>query len=281
MSDYKGSNRIRLSSGPFHYLSWNADRPELPAAVLLHGLTSSCSSWHRIGPALSDHRVFALDLRGHGQSPHPSHSLYSLDRFTDDVLELIEALDLYQPVLVGHSWGGAVALAVGSSRSATRTHTPRALVLEDPVHSLGNEKQRVMAGHMRQLQDLGDDDLRSALRTGRPPVHPDQLTQRMQEIRMTSPDLLEHIGAPNIAPYSLLPCFAELRCPTLLLLADSRLSSVFDDQAVHRATQLAPAGTRSLRVPDAPHTVHTSEPERFVAEVRAFLRSVETMAGHG
>jgi len=61
------SQTIELPAGRFHYLSWGAERTELPALVLLHGITSSAQSWVRVGPALADrYRVYALDMRGHG-----------------------------------------------------------------------------------------------------------------------------------------------------------------------------------------------------------------------
>src|SRR6267154_3630073 len=104
------SNMIDLPAGRFHYLSWGAERTELPSALLLHGITSSAQSWVRVGPALADrYRVYALDMRGHGDSIKPSRGVYSLRHAADDALAFIEALDLEHPVLVGHSWGGATA----------------------------------------------------------------------------------------------------------------------------------------------------------------------------
>jgi pimeloyl-ACP methyl ester carboxylesterase len=67
-----GSQMIDLPSGRFHYLSWGAEQTERPGIVLLHGLTSSALSWVRVGPALADrYRVYALDMRGHGESIKP------------------------------------------------------------------------------------------------------------------------------------------------------------------------------------------------------------------
>lgn len=73
------SHLIDLPAGRFHYLSWGAERTELPGIVLLHGITSSALSWIRVGPALADrYRVYALDMRGHGDSIKPSAGAYSL-----------------------------------------------------------------------------------------------------------------------------------------------------------------------------------------------------------
>ena len=60
-----GSQTIDLPAGRFHYLSWGAERTDLPSMLLLHGITSSALSWVRVGPALATrYRVYALDIEG-------------------------------------------------------------------------------------------------------------------------------------------------------------------------------------------------------------------------
>src|ERR1051326_6767571 len=118
------SHVIDLPDGRFHYISWGAERTELPSMLLLHGITSSAQSWVRVGPALADrYRVYALDMRGHGDSIKPSAGAYSLRQVADDALAFIDALRLERPVLVGHSWGGATAITLASG-AWTRTPVP-------------------------------------------------------------------------------------------------------------------------------------------------------------
>lgn len=75
------SQMINLPSGRFHYLSWGAEHTELPDMVLLHGMTSSALNWVHVGPALADrYRVYALDMRGHGESIKPPRGTYSYAR---------------------------------------------------------------------------------------------------------------------------------------------------------------------------------------------------------
>ncbi|MBO0795816.1 MAG: alpha/beta fold hydrolase, partial [Ktedonobacteraceae bacterium] len=109
------SHMIDLPAGRFHYLTWGVERSYLPCALLLHGITSSALSWVRVGPALAQrYRVYALDMRGHGESIKPSSGAYSLRHTADDALAFIQALDLQEPLLMGHSWGGATALVLAS-----------------------------------------------------------------------------------------------------------------------------------------------------------------------
>ncbi len=87
------SQMIDLPAGRFHYVSWGAERTERPSVVLLHGVTSSAQSWVRVGPALADrYRVYALDMRGHGDSIKPARGSYSLRHSADDAIAFIEAL---------------------------------------------------------------------------------------------------------------------------------------------------------------------------------------------
>lgn len=78
--------------------------------VLLHGLGSYLDSWClNIGAFAARHRVFAPDLLGHGYTDKPRIS-YSLDSFVGFLKDFLAALGLDRTHLLGHSWGGAVAL---------------------------------------------------------------------------------------------------------------------------------------------------------------------------
>jgi pimeloyl-ACP methyl ester carboxylesterase len=82
-----------------------------PDLVLIHGLTGSLASWQvRVVPAMFGHfRVLTYDLRGHGQSDMPPTGYTSAD-MTCDLVALLDHLGLDQIHLVGHSFGGQVAL---------------------------------------------------------------------------------------------------------------------------------------------------------------------------
>lgn len=87
--------------------------------VLLHGFCGSSSYWEQVIPLLSgDYRVIALDLRGHGGSDAPLGA-YSVDQMADDVLALLNALEISECYLLGHSLGGYVTLSF-AQRYASR-----------------------------------------------------------------------------------------------------------------------------------------------------------------
>lgn len=74
-------------------------------------------------------RAIAVDLRGHGQSDKPEQD-YTLAAFSEDLLWLCQQLGVRQPIIVGHSMGGAVALALATKDP----ELPKAIVaLDCPV----------------------------------------------------------------------------------------------------------------------------------------------------
>ena len=82
-----------------------------PTLILLHGLTANRRSFDGLLAAgLADgRRVVRVDLRGRGDSDKPETGYHMRDHAAD-VLGLLDALDTQRPVLVGHSFGGLLAL---------------------------------------------------------------------------------------------------------------------------------------------------------------------------
>ena len=79
--------------------------------ILLHGLGGSTYSWRFVAPALArSRRVFAVDLKGFGRSDAPFDTAYSPADQARLICRLIHALGLSDVTLVGHSYGGLVAL---------------------------------------------------------------------------------------------------------------------------------------------------------------------------
>ena len=81
-----------------------------PPVVLLHGLACAGRMWDDVVERLAvTHRVIVPDLRGHGASRDVVGG-FGLAQQADDVRSLLEALELDDVVLVGHSAGGYAAL---------------------------------------------------------------------------------------------------------------------------------------------------------------------------
>ncbi|MFK4771401.1 alpha/beta fold hydrolase [Rhizobium sp. ZW T2_16] len=100
----KTSSTITTDDGTqIYYKDWGTG----PAVVFCHGYPLSSDAWENQMFFLVQHgfRVIAHDRRGFGRSSQPAEG-YDYDTFADDLAALLDALDVRDAVLVGHSMGG-------------------------------------------------------------------------------------------------------------------------------------------------------------------------------
>jgi pimeloyl-ACP methyl ester carboxylesterase len=91
----------------FHLIDWGGHGEWL---VLLHGLASQAHIWDLAAPQLIDSfRVIALDQRGHGLSDKPDAG-YDFATVSSDLDAILKTLKIERATLIGHSWGGNVAV---------------------------------------------------------------------------------------------------------------------------------------------------------------------------
>jgi len=78
--------------------------------IIMHGLFGQSDNWNTLAKQFSEKgfRVFTLDLRNHGLSPHSADWNYSL--MANDVKEFMDDHHLTEPILLGHSMGGKVVM---------------------------------------------------------------------------------------------------------------------------------------------------------------------------
>ncbi|MDR3636529.1 MAG: alpha/beta hydrolase [Isosphaeraceae bacterium] len=110
----------------FHYQQAGAG----PDVVLLHGLTGDLSVWllcQAIQKLSRSYRVTAFDLRGHGYSDVPPSGYTSADHATD-LFSLLDYLGAERAHVVGHSFGGVIALHAAVLKPERIT----SIVLSDP-----------------------------------------------------------------------------------------------------------------------------------------------------
>lgn len=84
--------------------------------VLVHGYGGNTEQWlAQLDHLRPGRRVVALDLRGHGRSSASAGNEYSVDAFASDIAAVVDSLKLDRFVLVGHSLGGAAAIAYAAA----------------------------------------------------------------------------------------------------------------------------------------------------------------------
>ncbi|GAB2648036.1 alpha/beta hydrolase [Gordonia jinhuaensis] len=135
--------------------------PDAPTVLAIHGITGHGKRWESLAHnQLSDYRVLAPDLIGHGSSDaNPPWSMEAQIAALAELLsaELPAGTSSADVTVVGHSYGGA--LAIHLSR-----HIPvRGLVLLDPAMALAPHLARAMANHTLADHDYADiDEARAA-----------------------------------------------------------------------------------------------------------------------
>jgi pimeloyl-ACP methyl ester carboxylesterase len=253
-----------------HYLYWNREGEKAPI-VLHHGLASNARIWQFVAPRLAaaGHPVYAIDARGHGLSDKPD-SGYDIETVVNDLAVYIESCRFEKPVIVGHSWGAAVALHY-AARFAIGPRCPGGVCLVDGGFIQMNDGRRTW------------DEMRQRLT---PPklagMHVDAFTAKLKEwnaywnppedvigIYMASFTVDEN---DRIAPrltlerhlailrglweYALYDDFARLRCP-LLAIPAIPAEETPDERAMRLVRE---AGLEKLRQ-SAPHSVIQPMPD--------------------
>ena len=85
------------------------DKPGASSVIILHGLFGSADNWQSVGKVLAAHRkVYLVDQRNHGSSPHSDQFSYSL--MAEDLSQFMQELGLNKAHLIGHSMGGKTVM---------------------------------------------------------------------------------------------------------------------------------------------------------------------------
>ncbi len=236
-----------------------------PPLVLLHGGSSQWHSFEVLLPDLAaDWHLYALDLRGHGQSSR-TNGRYRLQDFADDVIVFLREVVAKPVALFGHSLGGMVALMV----AAQRPEWVRTVVVGDsPLTSqtwktlLDKSRKALVA---QQAVAGGQASLAEVAKTvkGIPPVFvyetdPDVYAAFLDDFERT---------AVGYEMDSLLP---QVHCPVLLLQADPNTGGAMTDAEVAQAMTLLPNPSHVF-LPGISHVLHNEKKAPVLKAISEFL----------
>jgi pimeloyl-ACP methyl ester carboxylesterase len=250
--------------------------PGVPTLFFLHGLTDSGSGWPEAVRHWQDgHAIVAVDQRGHGGSPrftddelarHPG------DVLVEDAVRLLEQLD--RPVVMGHSLGGAVALAA----AVRRPERVRALVLEDPAPRWPEEPQA--SGRGREFlagveQSLAAPDEQALYRL-RKELHPDWPDSELLVTGIAEQQMhLEFLERGDYKPTTAwTELFAEVAVPTLVVSGDRPDEVVVSEEMEAGVSALANPQVTVVRIPRTGHCPRRENPEEYYRTVDGWLAGV-------
>ncbi|HYX27910.1 MAG TPA: alpha/beta hydrolase [Pyrinomonadaceae bacterium] len=104
------SRFVRVDEANLHFVIKGQGRP----VVLIHGNPGSCQDWSRLyGPISSEYQALAFDRPGHGHSDRPNHRPITVEVQAEMLNKALKELGVDRPIIVGHSWGGSLALVYG------------------------------------------------------------------------------------------------------------------------------------------------------------------------
>lgn len=258
---------VNNSGTQIYYETYGDDAGQ--PVLLLHGLGSSARDWERQRDALSDYRVVALDVRGHGRSDKPQGP-YSVLQFAQDVVAVLDAVGIDAAHVVGLSMGGMIAFQLAVSfparvRSLVIVNSGPALV---PATFSDRLKVWVRFFIVRAIgmKKMGE-TLAPRLFTDA-----DQDAERQMFIeRWAENDRRAYLDSMRaIVGWSVLDQISSISVPTLIVASDQDYTPVSAKEAY-----IAKMPTASLTViPNAHHALPVERPQAFNEALRQFLASV-------
>ncbi len=278
--------------------------------VFLAGLGNTAHIFDDFAPKfIATNHVYAITRRGFGASsaPAPVNGNYSANRLGDDVLAVIDALKLKQPVLVGHSIAGEELSSIGSrypdkvagliyldaGYSYAYYNASRGDLFIDSVELKKKLDQLMSGAGPREIKPLVQELLQTNLPQFEKDLH--TLQKQLQSLPEPKPGTSSS-KPPQMPPIGLAILrgqekYTQIKCPVLAIFADPHnFGSMFKNDPAARAAAEAmdrdrttaqekafQAGIPSAHVillPDANHFVFKSNEADVFRDMNAFLAAL-------
>ncbi|MET7766651.1 alpha/beta hydrolase [Streptomyces sp. NPDC005393] len=263
-----------------------------PPFLLVHGMASSARLWDEVADhlAAAGHPVYAVDLRGHGDSDTPAEG-YDTPTAVADLVAAVAAVGLPRVVVAGHSWGGNVSVRLAAEHPelvaalalvdggwlepATSFHSWEAFVGALRPASLEGATVQSVSDYFRAIHpDWSPAAIEAAVATMR--VNPDgSLSRRMSTEQHMS--ILRSIWNEPPGPY-----YAAISVPTLLMPA---IPKGADGQWADRIRSRITTTTAALRHAtmreylDSEHDLHAQHPQRVADDLLDLAHGVQPAQG--
>ncbi len=258
------SQSVRLNDGNTTTLEIWGDSG--PLMLLVHGMSSSRRSWLRLVERYgAKFRIAAYDQRGHGESSAVVGPMTLAQCLAD--LESV-ALHLGAPVdvLMGHSWGGAVAIAGGKRIDA------RKVVAIDPMlHQLADSWYAEFIEELDEAFVFDGEEREKRVRqayAGDPEL---DVVGKVHALATMTSAPIRALQTDNPAPtWELIPIVALYDRPLLLAMA-SPGEGVLEAPRYAELLRALPANVRYVEFPGAGHSLHRSALDDFSAALDAFF----------
>ncbi|MFZ1808008.1 MAG: alpha/beta fold hydrolase [Cyclobacteriaceae bacterium] len=237
--------------------------------IILHGLFGSSDNWYSLSKIFAEKfKVYVVDQRNHGQSPHDSNHDYKA--LTNDLNEFIEDHKIDNPIIIGHSMGGKTAMnfAIRFPEKLSKLIIVDIVPKAYPVHH-DSILEGLNAIELTQLESRGQADELLSQFVPEPPVRQFLLKNLARdenqnfEWRINIPVLGAHIDDMGAA----LQYEGKFEGPTLFIVGTKSNYFVADDDVVIKSyfpkAEITPLNTG--------HWVQAENPKEFMEVVFSFV----------
>jgi pimeloyl-ACP methyl ester carboxylesterase len=281
ISHFFYSDRLKLQF-------WDYGQDSKPALVLVHGGLDHARNWDWVARTLREHyHVYALDLRGHGNSAWAPGAMYSIAEHVLDLSALVDIIDDFPIRLVGHSLGGGIVLHYAGVYP-DRVH--KAVSIEGLGFPIGHAAQNPQSQRIRAWIEAVRDAEKRHMKS-----YPD-LASAVARMKEANPHLSDEVAqhltlhgtnwesdgslvwkfdnfARLFPPYGhrvedTAEVYGKIACRALFFWGLESFLPVPD----HDPRRLAIRNHRLVRVPGAGHWVHHDQLDLFLREATAFLQ---------
>ncbi len=252
-----------------------ADDGPGPVVVLIHGFPLDLHIWDAQRTTIgSTYRVIAPDLRGFGKTAAPE-GIYAIDDMADDVVELLDALKISEPVVVGGlSMGGYIALSM-AVRHAKRL---RGLMLMNTRSAADPpEIAEVRDELARAVESSGSVD--AVVSTMMPRMMSDATLKRRPELLGLVKQMMEHSTANGVAGAlrgmasrpDRTADLPRINIPTLVITSSDDI--MIPPEESRKMAEALPSAELVV-IPDSGHLPPVEQPAAVNAAILRFLGSL-------
>ena len=268
------SKFLDFEAGRTHYLEW-AGPENAETLLLVHGFMGHARWWDFVAPVLAEsYRVVSMDLGGMGDSSY--RPPYTLERYVDEIANLIQRKSVAPLTLIGHSFGGRCTILTAYSHPEL---IRRAIVVDSHVSFPDPTRKPVFSGTpMRDKKHYAD--LETAKRRFR--LVPEEPGTPVRIFDHVAGHALKRDGDgwiwkfdPLIAERGEKPAVSDARAlPLLKVPLDyvyGQWSKVVPHEHALKIAAAIPEGRAPIVIPGAYHHVPVGQPQALASVLLALL----------